>query len=104
MSDIHVQISQGGLASVYLSHNFLGLPLEEQVKELQGLLHAGKTQPYSTCTVSQTAFEVRMKILESLILAMKEGMALHRVGWKVKGPIETLTRDITQEYWLRRND
>jgi hypothetical protein len=104
MGDIHIEISKDGHASVRLSDNFLSKPLEEQVKGLEALLHSSKIQLYPEYIRSQTALEVKTRIVESLLSALKEGIRLRGVGWNVKGPIETLTRDITQEYWLRRSD
>jgi len=103
MSDIHIKISQDGHASVRLSERFLSLSRDDQAEELRAVLYFAKEQAHCQHKGRPTATTIRQKMLESLLSAMRDGIRLNEVAWKVEGDIWGLSRDISQEYWLKLN-
>jgi hypothetical protein len=101
VSDIRIKITTEGYASVELSEAFLAMPLDKQIIQLQAkLLRKGLQWPAGVAIVP-TAPLVKSMIIGSMLSALKDGVALGKVVWRVKGGIEGLSHEIVEDYWLR---
>lgn len=101
MSDIRIQISQEGDASVELSNDFMFLALDKQVEELNSMLLSEERRLLLEYGGPPTPARVKAKIVEGLLSALMSGIKVSKVVWKIKGDIDGLAHDINEEYWLK---
>jgi hypothetical protein len=103
VSDIRVQMTKDGRASVEFSDNFLSLPLADQRQELEALLCSCTKQFAGLYPAEPTFVEVKTRLLQSALSALEEGILLQGVIWHVKGQIANIGEKAIQDYWLRLN-
>jgi len=103
VSDIHVEMTKDGRASVEFSDNFLSLPLADQRQGLEALLCCSKNQFAGLYPAELTFVGVKTRLLQSALSALEEGILLQEVVWHVKGQIADIRERAIQDYWLRLN-
>lgn len=103
MSDIRVQMTKNGRASVEFSDNFLSLALADQRQELETLLCCCTKQFVGLYPAELTFFGVKTRLLQSALSALEEGILLQGLVWHVKGQIGDIRERAIQDYWLRLN-
>jgi hypothetical protein len=79
------------------------MPLEKRVQELQTLLHDEEIQWVTRNAITPTAPFIKSMVVQSVLSALKDGVAPGKAIWKVKGEIEGLSHEIVEDYWLRLN-
>jgi hypothetical protein len=103
VSDIHVEMTKDGRASVKFSDNFLSLPLADQTHQLEVLLCWCTNQFVGLHPAELTFVGVKTRLLQSALTVLEEGILLQRVVWHVKGQIADIRERAIQDYWLRLN-
>ena len=103
VSDIRIRITIEGYASVELSDTFHAMPLQKRVEELQALLHDEEIQCVNRNAFTPTSPVIKYMVVQSVLSALRGGVALAKAIWKVEGGIEGVSHEIVEDYWLRLN-